>query len=509
MKKKTTTVGEKNLALSNLEKVMYPETGFTKGQVIDYYTGIARYILPHLKGRPITSKRFPNGVSGQYFYEKDAPSFTPHWVKTFSVPRTSEKSLINYILINDVPTLIWSANMANLELHPFLAKAPHIQRPTMVVFDLDPGDGADILQSCEVAFLVKDLLDRLDLKSFVKVSGSKGIHLHVPLNTNVTYEVTQPFAKSIAQSLENEHPDLVVSEMPKARRKKKVFVDWSQNSEYKSTVAVYSLRAKIDGPFVAMPVTWDELKKAVKKADPRELFYEPDVALKRVKKRGDLFSPLLKLKQSLPKPFLDLMKPSRQSKALETYRRKRDFTKTSEPSGIVPRSSRQGGRKLFVIQKHAASHLHYDFRLEMNGTLKSWAVPKGPPYDLNERRLAMAVEDHPMTYAKFEGVIPKGEYGGGTVMVWDIGTYELIDGNYWKGKLHFHLNGKKLKGEWILVKGRDENGKDNTWYLIKGGEPMARPSDRKENSSALTGRSLEKIAAAADAVWHSNRRMTS
>ena len=507
MKNKAVTGGGNKLALSNLEKVMYPETGFTKGQVINYYTEIARCILPHLKNRPITSKRFPNGVGREHFYEKDAPSFTPRWVNTFSIQRTSEKSLINYILINDLHTLVWSANMANLELHPFLAKAPHIDRPTMVVFDLDPGEGADILKSCEVAFLVKELLDRLDLKSFVKVSGSKGIHLHVPLNTKITYEVTQPFAKSIAQALENDHSDLVISEMAKARRKGKVLVDWSQNSEHKSTVAVYSLRATIDGPFVAMPVTWDELKKALRKGNPGELFFEPDAAIKRIKKKDDLFAPLLRLRQSLPKPFLDLLKPSSQSTALETYRGKRDFAKTAEPSGIVPRSSRQGSKKLFVIQKHAASHLHYDLRLEMNGTLKSWAVPKGPPYDLSERRLAMAVEDHPMDYAKFEGVIPKGEYGGGTVMVWDIGTYELLDGNYWKGKLHVHLNGKKLKGEWILVKGRDKNGKDNVWYLIKAGEPMTRLSEKKEDLSALTGRSLEKIAAAADAVWHSNRKV--
>jgi bifunctional non-homologous end joining protein LigD len=495
----------KELALSNLDKVMYPETGFTKGQVIDYYKTVARYVLPHLTDRPITLKRFPDGVDGQHFYEKNAPSHTPRWVKTYQIPRTGEATSINYILINDLPTLVWSANLANLEVHPFLGKAPHIDRPTMVVFDLDPGDGADILSSCEVAFLVKDLLDRLDLKSFVKVSGSKGIHLYVPLNTKVTYEATQPFAKSIAQSLASEHPDLVVFEMPKAKRRGKVLVDWSQNSEHKSTVAVYSLRAKADGPFVAMPVAWDDLKKAIKKADAAELFYRPDEALKRLKKTGDLFAPLLKLKQTLPKPFLQLMKVSPQAKALETYRRKRDFTRTSEPAGGAPRSSRHGNGKLFVIQKHAASRLHYDFRLEMDGTLKSWAVPKGPPYDLNERRLAMATEDHPMEYAKFEGVIPKGEYGGGTVMVWDVGTYELMDGNYWKGKLHFQLNGKKLNGEWILVKGRNENGKDNTWYLIKGGEAMARPSAKKENASALTGRSLEKIATARDAVWHSNR----
>ena len=497
--------GGKELALSNLDKVMYPETGFTKGRVIDYYNAVARYMLPHLKDRPITLKRFPDGVGGQHFYEKDAPSHTPRWVKTYQIPRSSEASVINYILINDLPSLIWSANLANLEVHPFLGKAPHIDRPTMVVFDLDPGDGADILNSCEVAFLVKDLLDRLELKSFVKVSGSKGVHLHVPLNTQVTYEATQPFAKSIAQALASDHPDLVVFEMPKAKRKGKVLVDWSQNSEHKSTVAVYSLRAKADGPFVAMPVAWDDLKRAVKKANAAELFYEPDAALKSLKKTGDLFAPLLKLKQTLPQPFLNLMKVSGPSKALETYRRKRDFTKTSEPPGTASRSSREGSRRLFVIQKHAASRLHYDFRLEMDDTLKSWAVPKGPPYDLNERRLAMATEDHPMEYARFEGVIPKGEYGGGTVMVWDVGTYELMDGNYWQGKLHFQLNGKKLKGEWILVRGRDQNGKDNTWYMIKGGAPLARPAAKIENSSALSGRSLEEIAAARDAVWHSNR----
>src|SRR5919108_4139116 len=319
-------VGGKELALSNLDKIMYPETGFTKGQVIDYYSGIARYILPHLKNRPITMKRFPDGIGGQHFYEKNAPSHKPKWIETFRVPRSSEESAINYILINDLPSLVWSANMANLEVHPFLAQAPRIEQPTMVVFDLDPGAGADILNSCEVAFLVKDLLDRLGLKSFVKVSGSKGIHLHVPLNTSVTYESTQPFAKSIAQFLESEHPDQIVSEMPKTKRKGKVFVDWSQNSEHKSTVAVYSLRAKGERPFVALPVSWDELKSALDQGDGSKLFVEPEECLRRLRKSADLFAAVLKMKKKLPKPFLDLQSAKRSQnfshdpQALEAYR---------------------------------------------------------------------------------------------------------------------------------------------------------------------------------------------
>jgi bifunctional non-homologous end joining protein LigD len=502
-------LSESPVKFTNLDKVMYPETGYTKGDVIAYYTRIARYVLPHIENRPITLKRYPNGVSEAHFYEKDAPSFTPDWVKRFAIPRTTVSGVINYVLINDVQSLAWSANMANLEIHPFLAKAPRIDRPTMVVFDLDPGEGTDIVNACEAALMVKELLERLRLKSFAKVSGSKGIHVHVPLNTEVTYAATQPFAKSIAQLLADEHRDFIVTEMAKAKRKGKVFIDWSQNAEYKSTVAPYSLRAKSGRPFVAMPVTWNEIKEAVRKRNTDAIYFEAEAALQRAKKSGDIFAPVLTLKQQLPRAFLELMTDQpvqvNESDGLEAYRRKRDFTKTPEPAPLVKDARPQRNRRLFVIQKHAARQMHYDFRLEMDGTLKSWAVPKGPPMVLKERRLAMATEDHPMDYANFEGTIPKGEYGGGTVMVWDIGNYELIDGNYWQGKLHILLNGKKLKGEWVIVKGSDRDEKDNVWYLIKAGANAAKLSEKQKDSSALTRRSMEQIAAAHDAIWHSNR----
>jgi bifunctional non-homologous end joining protein LigD len=329
----------------------------------------------------------------------------------------------------------------------------------------------------------------------------------------VTYEASQPFAKSIAEALERDHPDLVISEMAKAKRRGKVFVDWSQNSERKSTVAVYSLRAKRARPFVAFPIAWDELKKAMKKGDPSAFFFEPEECLGRLKKSGDLFAPLLKLKQKLPEPFLALERrgapPGRAGGggSLETYREKRDFAKTPEPPPTQKKTDRKKaeGPRLFVIQKHDASHLHYDLRLEMHGVLKSWAVPKGPPYEAGEKRLAMATEDHPMEYARFEGIIPEGQYGGGTVMVWDIGTYEVVDGNYWQGKLHVRFNGKKLKGEWVLVRGGADDGRKQSWLFIKAGESMRPLSARQDNFSALTRRSMAAIAAARDAEWQSNR----
>jgi len=251
-------------------------------------------------------------------------------------------------------------------------------------------------------------------------------------------------------------------------------------------------------------VTWAELAKAAKTRNRELLFFTPDEVLKRAKKKGDLFASVLEQKQQLPAAFRALAggKPRRQT--LDTYAARRDFSRTKEPAPVLPHRSRQGSTRRFVIQKHAASHLHFDFRLEMDGTLKSWAVPKGLPYELDVRRSAFQVEDHPIEYLDFEGTIPAGQYGGGTVMVWDIGTYELLGGNWFKGDLKLRLNGKKLKGEWHLFRIKSEESKP-VWLVIKSGQAMKPLSAKQEDSSALTRRSLAQIAADNDAQWQSNR----
>jgi bifunctional non-homologous end joining protein LigD len=493
---------KRRLVISNPEKVLYPAAKFRKIDVIEYYARVAPRLLPHFRNRPVTLKRYPDGVTGEPFYEKDAPAFTPEWVKTFPVPRREGGPDINYILINDVATLGWCANIAALELHPFLHRVPPIEVPTHVVFDLDPGEGVDLSGCIEVAFLLREVLAKLRLKSFPKVSGSKGLQLYVPLNTPTSYDATQPFAETIAQLLEREHRDLVVAEMSKNLRQGKVFIDWSQNADHKTTVGVYSLRAKRERPFVSMPVTWDELKK--KQID--HLYFEPEEALKRLKEVGDLFAPVLRLKQKLPPQFASLRTTNkRAAKSLEKYAEKRDFGRTEEPAPELPRRSTQGSRRRFVVQKHAASHLHYDFRLEMHDVLKSWAVPKGVPLKNNETRTAFETEDHPIEYLQFEGIIPEGEYGGGTVMVWDIGIYEPLEGNFWKGALTVFLSGKKLKGEWTLRRAESKEGKAR-WLMTKTNGD-AKPIGRKqERVSALSGRTMDEIAAKKSVVWHSKRK---
>ena len=506
------TVGRRRITVSNLDKTLYPGDKFTKARVIDYYIGISKYLLPHLKDRPVTLLRFPDGVFGESFYEKDAPAFTPEWVKTVAVPRRETPGPdIRYILVNDLPTLVWVANLAALELHPFLHKAARIDRPTSIVFDCDPGEGANILDCARVALMLRDTLQELGFESYVKVSGSKGIQVYVPLNSAVTYDETRPLAQGIAQLLAQREPKLIVWQMPKRLRTKKVFIDWSQNTEYKTTVSVYSLRAKIYRPYVSLPVHWDELSQALQNNDADSLFFTPQEALKRVEELGDLLKPVLTRVQKLPlevRRFFEQQRTrsSKRNNALETYAAKRDFKKTAEPKPSIRGRSRQGSRRRFVIQKHAASHLHYDFRLEMHDVLKSWSVPKGPPFKQDERRLAMPTEDHPIEYLDFEGVIPKGQSGGGTVMVWDIGTYEVIEGNYYKGFLRFYLNGAKLKGEWTIT--RIANGKDerDKWQLIKTGKNTRVVSKKRDDESALTKRTMTEIASAADAVWQSNRQ---
>jgi bifunctional non-homologous end joining protein LigD len=495
----------KSVEFSNVDKVFFP-SGFRKGEMIQYYLEAAPYILPHLRDRPVTLIRFPNGVKGESFYEKNAPGFAPEWIDTYQVPRREHEGHINYILINKAETLAWCANLAALELHPFLHRVPEIDQPTHIAFDLDPGEGADIFTCAEVAFILRELFERLNLESFPKVSGSKGLQLYVPLNTPVTYDATQPFAKTVAELLEKEHPDLIVSQMPKALRKGRVLIDWSQNSQSKTTVCVYSLRGKRDEPFVSMPVSWRELQKAHRDKDRDALFFRPDAAIQRLTKLGDLFEPVLTMKQKLPDEFLGLAPKRRKTKAsLARYAEKRDFSQTSEPAPEIPQRSRQGSRRRFVIQKHAASHLHYDFRLEMEDTLKSWAIPKGVPTELGVKRSAFQVEDHPLDYMEFEGTIPKGQYGGGTVMVWDIGTYDLIGGDLRKGDLKLWLDGKKLKGEWHMFRIKSEESKP-VWLIIKGGKVAHKTlTAKQENTSVLSGRTMDEIAEANDAQWQSNR----
>ena len=299
-KKAQIVVEGKKLSVSNLNKVLYPKAGFTKGQVIDYYIRIAPVLLPHLENRPLTMKRYPNGVEGQFFYEKNCPSHRPKWVKTAKVWSEGNQRDMDYCLANDLPTLVWAANLADLELHTSLSRKNNIERPTMMVFDLDPGAPADIVQCCQVGVWLRDLLEKMKLKSWAKTSGSKGLQVYVPLNTAVSYDATKGLSRSLGQHLEHEHSDLVTSNMSKALRKGKVFVDWSQNDEHKTTICVYSLRAK-DEPTVSTPVTWKEVENCLKKKNAELLKFRSDQTLKRVEKLGDLFEPVETLKQKLPK----------------------------------------------------------------------------------------------------------------------------------------------------------------------------------------------------------------
>ena len=289
----------RRLSLSNLDKVLYPVAGFTKGQVIEYYTRIAPAVLPHLRARPLTLKRYPNGVEEQYFYEKQCPSHRPDWVVTAPVWSRHNSRTIDFCLAEDLATLVWLANLADLELHTSLALAADVTRPTVLAVDLDPGPPATIVECAEVALLLREVFDHLGLQAFPKTSGSKGMQVYVPLNTPVTYAQTKPFAQALAQLLERRHPKLVVSDMKKSLRKGRVLIDWSQNDEHKTTVCVYSLRAR-ERPTVSTPLTWDEVEGVLESGDPDQLVFDSADVLERVAEHGDLFSPVLDLEQELP-----------------------------------------------------------------------------------------------------------------------------------------------------------------------------------------------------------------
>ncbi|MFA1702158.1 ATP-dependent DNA ligase [Mycobacterium intracellulare] len=421
--------------LTNAEKVLYPATGTTKSDIFDYYTRIAEVMIPHIAGRPATRKRWPNGVEQESFFEKQVAASAPDWLPRASV--THRSGTTTYPIIDDPTGLAWIAQQAALEVHVpqwrFVAEWTRSRaeelKPgpaTRLVFDLDPGEGVTMAQMSKVARAVRDLIAGIGLRTFPLTSGSKGLHLYAPLDEPVSSKGATVLAKRVAQQLEKTMPKLVTSTMTKSLRAGKIFLDWSQNNGSKTTIAPYSLRGR-EHPTVAAPRTWDELD------DPslRQLRY--DEVLSRVARDGDL---LAELDEDAPVPD-----------RLTKYRSMRDASKTPEPVPAAKPAVGQGNT--FVIQEHHARRLHYDFRLERDGVLVSWAVPKNLPETTSVNHLAVHTEDHPLEYGGFEGVIPKGEYGAGKVIIWDSGTYDAE--KFLDDEVIVNLHGSKISGRYALI----------------------------------------------------------
>ncbi|WP_124708925.1 ATP-dependent DNA ligase [Gordonia insulae] len=464
-------VDGRRIPITNLEKVLYPETGTRKFEVVDYYSRIADVMLPHLAGRPITRKRWPNGVESMPFFEKDLPASAPDWLERFGEQHS--KRVITYPLASSQADLVWFGQMAALELHTPQWRVPATEgsapKADRLVLDLDPGPDVPLSQCAEVALMIRDMLSAAGLTAFPVTSGGKGLHLYARFDRPVSPDAARTVAKQIATSLAASHPAEITATMSKSIRTGKVFIDWSQNSGSKTTLAPYSMRGR-DQPWVAAPRTWDEL------TDPdigQLLFHE---VLERVAAEGDLLRDLDDAHgpdDTAGADDTEELDPDAVAAAAATaapvanpvvslgeYRRKRDADKTPEPFGDEAHRERGddtdiGAGPIFVIQEHHARRLHYDFRLERDGVLVSWAVPKNLPDDPGQNRLAVHTEDHPMDYADFEGDIPAGEYGGGHVEIWDRGTYET---EKWReNEVIVRLHGERVQGRYALIKTGDKN----------------------------------------------------
>ena len=437
------TVEGHRLALSNLDKVLYPETETTKGEILDYCATIAPHLIRHARDRIATRKRWVDGVGtpddpGDVFFEKNLPESAPSWIRSRAIRHSTGTK--RYPLVNDLATLTYLTQMAALEIHVPQwtvragAKDPgtidsESRYPDRMVFDLDPGPGRELADCIEVAQLVRELLEGMGLDAYPVTSGSKGVHLYAPLDGSVSSQRVSDVAHELARSLEADHKDLIVSAMKKTLREKKVLIDWSQNSAAKTTVAPYSLRGRFT-PMVAAPRSWDEFDDP---AAVEQVRFEE--VLDRVDDLGDLLEPLAEAvggTASPPEPGAGSEShsdprsdeaPEAERDRLEVYRSKRDPKRTSEP--VPAKQGTSGDELTFVIQEHHARSLHWDFRLEHDGVLVSWALPKGPPTDSGKNHLAVQTEDHPLEYGSFEGTIPKGEYGAGDVEIWDAGTCDI------------------------------------------------------------------------------------
>lgn len=426
--RETVTIDGRKVTLTNLSKVIYPETGTTKADVLAYLAAVAQPFVAHAAGRPATRKRWVHGTGGPVFFQKNLDDSAPDWVHRRDIQHSDHVN--TYPLVDDLATLTWLGQVAALEIHVpqwRFGRTGVEHRPDRLVLDLDPGPGTGLEECVQVALWAREILTGMDLEPFPVTSGSKGIHLYAALDGAHDSDAVSAVAHELARALQADHPDLVVSDMKKSLREGKVLVDWSQNNRNKTTISPYSLRGR-DRPYVAAPRTWAELEAG------GLAHLETDEVVARLERDGDLLAPLLSGGHGALEPTPERLSGFERSDRLEVYRSKRDASKTPEPvpeagqpqpGGEGDSAGAEGGAPTFVIQEHHARALHYDFRLEHDGVLVSWALPKGEPVDTTHNRLGVQTEDHPLEYGSFEGTIPKGEYGAGTVSIWDRGTYDL------------------------------------------------------------------------------------
>ena len=480
------SVGGHRITLTHLDKVLYPESGTTKADVLGYYAVIADVMIPHTANRPATRKRWVHGVGtgdepGHVFFQKNLDQSTPSWVKRRPIQHSDHVN--EYPLVNDLATLTWLAQISALEIHVpqwQFDRGGTPRNPDRLVLDLDPGDGVTLDECAEVARLARAILRDMGLDPLPVTSGSKGIHLYAPLDLTHTSDQVSQVAHELARALEADHPDLIVSEMKKALRPGRVFVDWSQNNAAKTTITPYSLRGTLH-PMVAMPRTWREL------ASPGLAQVDYKQAMHRVQRGGDPLAALLEAHSGRGATDAggDGTGSGAGSGALAVYLGKRDASRTPEPmpSGAPGASA---GRS-FVIQEHHARNLHYDLRLEHDGVLASWALPRGVPTDPATNRLAVRTEDHPLEYATFEGEIPAGEYGAGTVSIWDQGSYEL---EKWReDEVIAVLQGEPGGGlggtrRLALIRTKGMGGADRNWLVHLMKTKPARPAGHVGTGSA-------------------------
>ncbi len=442
-----TEVNGRKLKLSNLDKLIYPDVGVPKAEVIQYYISVAPYLLKYIKGRPLTLIRYPDGIGKTQFYAKSKPDWTPDWIDSYGISHSEET--IDYLVAQDIPTVAWLANLAALELHPMQLTTDAPDHPDHFIFDLDPPVNGDFEVVKEIALSLREFLENQGYNTFVKTSGSKGLHIYVPILKNYGHEEMVTATKSLAKLFVKQNPTTCTLAMNKEKRGTKTLIDIFRNHKAHTTVAAYSLRGKAGAP-ISFPVTWKQVESLKSSKDIHIRNYQD-----YLQENGDVWADFYA--QATPLHSLSstavTVSPEVEEK-LKTYLSKRDMDSTPEP-GLVPVKS--AGNQ-FCIQLHDAQNLHYDLRLEKDGVLLSWAIPKGLPHTMGVKRMAIRTEDHPLKYLTFEGVIPKGQYGAGSMWVWVKGTFTWIEKSDKKYKFVLHAPG--FNRTYNLFRTRD-----NQWLI--------------------------------------------